>query len=176
MHVFSYSGTLKKGVGCAECVRPVSSRMQSGHVHSWLHAANSWLHCSISSNARHNKKTIKQARKAASKRVRQCYETYDIPYTSACNHSPTFPSIRLCIFLKCHPYPMNCKDRLRITLRITAKTNEILRIVRIVIYGFRNYKPIITILTILNISLVFTMILKMILKHPYVRIEMSRTG
>ena len=61
-------------------------------------------------------------------------------------------------------------------MRIIAKTNEILRIMRIVIYGFRNYKPITTILTILKISLVFTMILKMILKNPYVRIEMSRTG
>ena len=97
-------------------------------------------------------------------------------------HIPRHATIRLrfnpfaCVFLKCHPYLRNFKDRLRITLRIIAKTNEILRIMRIVIYGFRNYKPITTILTILKISLVFTMIFKMILKNLYVRIEMSRTG
>ena len=60
-------------------------------------------------------------------------------------------------------------------MRIIAKTNEFLRIMKIIIYGFIFNKPYTTILTILNISLAFTMILKMILKFSYVRIEMSRT-
>ena len=60
-------------------------------------------------------------------------------------------------------------------MRIIAKTNEFLRIMKIIIYGFIFNKPYTTILTILNISLVFAMILKMILKFSYVRIEMART-
>ena len=47
---------------------------------------------------------------------------------------------------------------------------------RIVIYGFRNSKPITAILTILKISLVLKMILEMILEIPYVRMELSKTG
>ena len=80
-----------------------------------------------------------------------------------------------CVLFRLHPYLRNVKDRLRIMLRIIAKTNEFLRIMKIIIYGFIFNKPYTTILTILKNSLAFTMILKMILKFSYVRIEMSRT-
>ena len=43
---FADTGTFKKGVGCAECVRPVSSRMCNRHVHSWQRAANMYKHLS----------------------------------------------------------------------------------------------------------------------------------
>ena len=105
---FADTGTLKTGVGCAECVHRVSSRTHSGHVHSLLRAANVGPY------------------------VWQCYKTYEILHTATCDHAHTLASVRL-LFLKIHSNIRKSKDHVRIILRIIIKTNENLRIVRIVV-------------------------------------------